>query len=139
MISRSKGFTLLELLLVLAIAGLLAGSAIISVGRLHDRAIFKNSLRTVQAGLRQARMLSISQRVPVTFKLENNFLEIDKDGEPYGKKFKMPEHTSAMGDKIIFYPKGDSSGGEIKIKGPDGSEYVIEIERTTGIANLKKK
>lgn len=36
--SRTTGFTLLEILVVLAIIGLLAGLAIVHVGHIHDRA-----------------------------------------------------------------------------------------------------
>lgn len=139
MISRSRGFTLLELLLVIAIAGLIAGATVIGVGRLQDKAEFKNSIRTIQGSLREARILSISERVPVTWKLENSSLVLEKEGQPYGGRFKLPERILFRADKIIFYPKGDSSGGVIGIKDRNGREYRIEVDRSTGIASFKTK
>jgi general secretion pathway protein G len=50
--NRPTGFTLLEILVVLAIIGLLAGLAIVNVGKIHARAEIATARLTVEQGLK---------------------------------------------------------------------------------------
>jgi len=130
---------LVELLLVLALAGLMMWAGVQGLARLGEKTAFKNSLRAVQGGLRQARTLALSERARVAFEARGGSFQLKKNGEPYGKSYKMPERAAVKAEgEILFYPKGDSSGGTVLVISPEGKEYPIEVDGLTGFAKLKE-
>jgi len=133
------GFTLLELLLVLAMAGMIMWAGALSFARLGEKTAFKSALRAVHGGLRQARVLALSERRPVGFKAEGDSFHLTLNGEPHGRKYAMPKKTAVKAEEeIIFYPKGHSSGGTVLVISPEGKKYSIEVDGVTGFAKLKE-
>jgi general secretion pathway protein H len=134
-----NGFTLLELLLVLALIGVVMWAAVINFTRIEENSSFKSSLRSVQGGLRQARMIALSERVPVSFVAEGASFHLLVNGEQRGKKFVFPRRVKVKAEEeISFYPKGNSSGGKVILTAPDGKEYQILVDGLTGVAKLEK-
>ncbi len=133
-----KGFTLAEILIVLFIMGLAAGLAVVGFGKIHDNTLFREALRNVQAGARQARMLAIARREPVSLISNGNSFWIEKEGRLYGRKTAMPGKSRISDSRIVFFPKGDSSGGSVVIKGPDEKSYEFEVDRLTGAGRFNR-
>ncbi|MEY2699456.1 MAG: type secretion system protein GspH [Pseudomonadota bacterium] len=123
---RSAGFTLIELMVVLAVVGLLAGVTVPQMGPAMAAARIKSSGRDVASALRHTRALAISQHRPCQF-----FLDMRQhvyqlcDGR---KRYALPSaleikldtaSTLLVSDhqgSIEFYPDGSSSGGRVTIR-----------------------
>lgn len=136
----NRGFTLLELIIVLFIAGIAAAVVLVSVGRLHDRAVFNEEARKVFQTLKRAREISLFERREVTFK-------VNEEGTGYwldlGKDRRSDSHSvrgglSVRGEEIFFFPKGNSTGGLIKVSNGKGQEYTIKVDPVLGLPSIRR-
>lgn len=149
--SEARGFTLMELLVVLVIAGL----AVSLVGPGFQRMLpgigLESEARTLAAMLRHARSQAILSGVPVGVSVddESGGLRVSYRQEPYvlpaGLELDLeggPNSDSSAGAaQILFYPRGDSSGGSLTLKlklekGERSSVIVVDwlsgrVERST--------
>lgn len=122
---RFAGFTLIELMVVLAVVGLLAGVTVPQMGPAMAAARVKSSGRDVASALRHTRALAISQHQACRF-----FLDIQHhvyrlcDGKktyaiPPSLELKLDTAKILLGSgaqgSIEFYPDGSSSGGRVTI------------------------
>jgi prepilin-type N-terminal cleavage/methylation domain-containing protein len=132
------GFTLLELMIVLFIAGLSLSVVILSVGRMHENAVFKEEVRKLHTALRYAREISLLKRVEVRFDIdeEESRYWIFKEGS-VEKEHLLPQGFLITGETITFSPKGDSSGGFVNISDDKGREYRIEVDPVLGIPSIR--
>ena len=136
----SGGFTLLELMVVILIAGI-AGSLVYSVvGRAYENIAFRENSKKIFILLRHAREIAVLENSTVRFKLdeENNSCWLEKNGALVGTKQTMPGGVSIKGKTIIFYPKGNSSGGRIIIIGEKKGGYYIDVDPVLGTSKIKR-
>jgi hypothetical protein len=49
---------------------------------------------------------------------------------------RLPKDVSMQPAEIVFFPKGDSTGGRLVITDQEKNEYEVEVDRTTGAARL---
>jgi type II secretion system protein H len=136
----NRGFTLLELLFVLLIIGLTAAVVTISTGRLRDKTRFNQEARRLYQTVKHAREISLMERKNIEVRIDDEGTQYwiyygdDKSSELHS----LPQKFSVTGDTVIFFPKGNSSGGSIKINDGKGQEYHIEIDPVLGIASIKR-
>ncbi len=139
-IAGNRGFTLLELIVVLFIIGLSTSVVVFSIGRLHDKTVFNGESRRIYQTIKHAREISLMER-------RNIALQIDKDGNRYwidygdGRPdsiYSLPEKFSITGGPVLFFPKGNSSGGSITLKDGKGHGHRIEIDPVLGIPQIKR-
>ena len=137
--NHCAGFTLLELIIVIFIAGISVTIVAISIGRIYEKRVFNETSKKVFITLKHARETAILEKTPVAFKIdeETNSFWMEKNDTVYGKVQNMPERISIRGKAIIFFPKGNSSGGNIKIKYEKEREYSIEVDPVLGTAKIK--
>ncbi|MDP2167052.1 MAG: GspH/FimT family protein [Thermodesulfovibrionales bacterium] len=135
-----SGFTLLELLLVLFIAGIAISIVAVSVTRVYEKTVFKEEIKRLYTSLRQARDMAVLQRAVFAFSVDagGGSYRLEKDGEAYGSPNVMPPDVRIKGDRIMFFPKGNSTGGSIEIDGPHERKYLIEVEAVTGRAKVRR-
>ncbi len=148
--SKQKGFTLLELLIVLLIISVSSAVVYISIGIAERKAVLKDNARRVVIHLKYAREISVMQKKVVALKpfVEGNgyaLIEIRHDNrddteETFKtlKKISLKRSLSIEGDEIIFYPIGYSSGGILIIKDEEGRGYEISVDSETGKIALVK-
>ncbi|MEW6214317.1 MAG: hypothetical protein AB1478_03805 [Nitrospirota bacterium] len=133
------GFTLLELMIILFIAGISISVVILSAGRIREKTIFKEEARRLHATLRYAREISLLERIDVTFDLDeegsNKYWLVKRDR--IENEHLLPEGFSITGEAITFFPKGNCSGGIINIKDDKGREYRFEVDPVLGITSFK--
>lgn len=132
---NSKGFTFMEILLVLSIAGILSALALSDISAFTDRFYLQTTARQLSNDLREMKMRSVIERQTYTinFDTANNFYELSERriNLPFGIRFGFSpevlgppanpvETPEADGvtfstNKISFYPQGNNSLGTIYI------------------------
>jgi general secretion pathway protein H len=135
-----RGFTLLELIAVLVILSIAMAIATVSINRAHKQGVLKDQALRVQGTLRQARDTSLIDRIPITFVInadDGNFW-LEREGGVHGKIRKLPQGLEMQGEPIIFFSKGNSTGGMITVKKSEEYRgYVIEVDSVTGTAKIR--
>jgi general secretion pathway protein H len=136
----SRGFTLLELLVVLFIAGLAMAVVAFSAGQMRDKSLFAEEARKVYLTVKHARETAILERREVSFRIdeEANSYWLDFGDPGTQKTHTVPKRFPLSGKEIFFFPKGNSSGGLIEIKNEKGRKYAIEVDRVLGTASIKR-
>lgn len=140
-----RGFTLLELLVVLAIIGLLAAS--IPGFLLRDNKTFEldRATRRVAEGLQSTQVAAIVGNRDRTFGVDveqRQFLAGDAKAPvqlPAGIDLHFitarQEQIGEAAGRIRFFPDGSSTGGRITLS-LDGLTSVIEVDWLTGLVSL---
>lgn len=141
--NRQRGFTLMELVVTMAISALVIAVVATSLSASASKAEVRASGRRMAAALRYTRSLAIVKRQEQIFEII-----IDDEGSSYrvpGKErgYELPKDvgvsltTARMeltGDDsggIRFYPDGSSTGGSIML-GNDDFQQTLDIVWLTG-------
>jgi len=137
---NKKGFTLLELLVVLFIVGVIVSIVAVSFGRLHDKTLFTEEARRIYLTTRHARESAILDRREVAFKIneETNTYWLDYSSSTPSENHVVPKKFIITGADIFFSPKGSSSGGLIEIRNEKGQKYAIEVNQVLGTSTIKR-
>ncbi len=137
---NKKGFTLLELLVVLFIIGITVTVVTVSAGSLRDKTLFTEEARRIYLTTRHARESAILDRREVAFKIdeEANTYWLDHSGAKPSENHVVPKKFIITGADIFFFPKGNSSGGLIEIQNEKGQKYAIEVNQVLGTSTIKR-
>lgn len=141
MITRHRGFTLLEVLVVLALLAMIYALVppMINIG--GSTAELKAGARQVAAGLRKVRSQAITNRDEETLTLNVEARNFWLSGE--GKPRSLPQQAeisvfTSQGEvvdtstaAIRFYPDGSSTGGRVTLAMGERKFYV-DIDWLTG-------
>lgn len=143
---RHRGFSLLELLLVLVIAA--AGYALVvrfSTGGVSG-AELKSAARSVAAGLRDARGRAIATQrtATLTIDLERRAFEVSGGGRartlPERLELKLYTAQSEIVDErrgaIRFYPDGSSTGGRVTLASGERA-LLVDVDWLTGRVSIR--
>lgn len=141
------GFTLLEILLVLALAAGAYAILAASIGRGGSSADLKAGARTVAAGLRQAQSTAMATRREAQMTVDIEARAFVLTGEE--RTFRLPEKLdlqvyTAQGEvetekraSIRFYPDGSSTGGRITVASGE-RKYLVDVEWLTGRVKINE-
>jgi prepilin-type N-terminal cleavage/methylation domain-containing protein len=138
-IEEERGFTLNELVIVVAIIGILSTMAIPSFQGYMAKNRLKGAARMVFSDLMAAKMkaVTLNQKVKVSFggQIYRIWNDADSDGtvaENEGDNLQRDIHieyydvTLTASANPIFHPRGTAAlGGTVKVTNPLGSKYVI--------------
>jgi len=112
---RKRGFTLLELILVLAI---IAISVTLAIPRLNN-----GEIAHLQAKVREtAAALKYARRTALIFGQETNVIISSNDQKKTDKN---------ISTQVVFYPSGGSNGGTFYFYG-ETAEAILEVNPLTG-------
>jgi general secretion pathway protein H len=133
----NRGFTLLELLVVLAIMVLLAGAWPFAAPRLFPAQQLRNESQKLIAALRGARMTARLSGAPQTIELllgGNGYqTSVESHQLPTGVVARMRSDGASQG--VMFFSDGSSSGGAIDLQ--LGHRTIrIEVGKISGRAEL---
>jgi Tfp pilus assembly protein FimT len=157
LLDNVRGFTLLEIILVLVFIGLIAGLTTPFVMSTLERIKHQTEAREINSALRYARSEAITRKTATTFNAnidsKNYWLSskeakkssVNKTLDPGFSMLHITskEETIDNGSfSIIFYPRGNSSGGTIRIAkvspGKSDSAYEITIDPITGNSRIEQ-
>lgn len=131
--SREGGFTLIEMLVTLAVAGLIAGVAFPRVQNSMTALEFRMGAGQVTEGLRAARAEAIRTGAPVTLAVQGRALVVGA-GEPVA----LPASVSVIAGQdrpIAFYPDGTADPALYRIRSRTGGavrERRVTVFGSTG-------
>jgi prepilin-type N-terminal cleavage/methylation domain-containing protein len=130
---RANGFTLIEMLVTLAVAGLIAGVAFPRVQNSMTAMEFRMGAGQVTEGLRAARAEAIRTGVPVTLAVQGRALVIGA-GEPAARPASVSVIAGQDGP-VTFYPDGTAEPALYRIRSRTGSavrERRVTVFGSTG-------
>lgn len=131
--ARADGFTLIEMLVTLAVAGLIAGVAFPRVQNSMTAMEFRMGAGQVTEGLRAARAEAIRTGAPVTLAVQGRALVIGS-GEPVA----LPASVSVIAGQdgpVTFYPDGTAEPALYRIRSRSGGsvrERRVTVFGSTG-------
>ena len=137
-VQRASGFTLIEITLVMVIAGLLFAIALPNMGALSDSLAYRGAVREVISAAQSARRQSARTGQPVDLVIYPERKEVGIVGDQSGLAT-LPDVVSltvtsaaevspeAGAAAIRFYPFGGSTGGYIEIAGPGGAGTLVQV------------
>ena len=142
---RNRGFTILELLVVLVI-GAVAYSLVLGVPfRGASIADLKAAARTLAAGLRQAQSTAMATRRDALLTIDLDAREFQVTGTETTRNLpkdleislytSQQEVTSDKKGSIRFYPDGSSTGGRITLAVKE-RKYLVDVDWLTGRVSI---
>jgi len=140
--SGYQGFTLIELLVVLAIGAMLVGLAPIAFNTLQEGSQYRDTIRSLVTGLRQARQQAISTGRTVTYQIDLGQRQFGVQGQPQQLFPSHLEVKTIVGQletapvdslaRFVFLPEGGSTGGSIELARPSGAGTRIRVDWLLG-------
>jgi len=155
---QTRGFTLLELLVVLAIAGMLVALVPPVVSAVVPGTKARVAALDLASTLRDARNLAISQSTPVDVEFDLEAASYSIAGSPLqnlprGMALVIKERSGYVSvtrrvarhsvfdpDKTFslrFFPDGSSSGVHVRL-GPEDGGYVVTVDWLLGGASISR-
>ena len=142
---RSRGFTILELLVMLVI-GAIAYSLVLGVPfRGASIADLKAASRTVASGLRQAQSTAMATRRDALLTIDLEAREFQVTGTEAARNLPkdleislytaQQDVTSEKKGSIRFYPDGSSTGGRITLAVKE-RKYLVDVDWLTGRVSI---
>lgn len=143
---KAAGFTLLEILVVLALAAAIYAVLLGVPLRGGGSADLKAAARTLASGLRQAQATAMATRRDATLTLDLEARQFLLPGEKDPRKLPSDidlklytaesEVTSGRVGAIRFYPDGSSTGGRITVYSGK-REYLVDVDWLTGRVSIE--
>lgn len=130
----SEGYSLVELMTVLACAALLLSAAIPNMARMQKQWTLWGGARSVEASLQWGRMHAVSSNMPLLFEISEDrktFYWVDPEsGDSFAASVRsLPRGTRMAAfpkSPLRFYPHGNAApAGTFTIEGESGSYSVV--------------
>jgi general secretion pathway protein H len=142
---RQRGFTLLEIIVVLVLAGIIYAILLAVPMRGASTADLKASARVLASGLRQAQSMAMVTRQDAVLTMDLDSREFVLPGEKEPRKLpdnidlKLYTAQSEVSNErkggIRFYPDGSSTGGRITVSSGE-RKYLVDVDWLTGRVSI---
>ena len=142
---KQRGFTLIEVIVVLALAGIIYMILLAVPMRGGSSSDLKASARTLASGLRQAQSTAMATKRDAVLLVDVESRQFQMPGDkqarnlPDGIDLKLYTAQSEItGDKrgaIRFYPDGSSTGGRITVASGE-RKLLVDVDWLTGRVSI---
>jgi len=142
---QARGFTLLEIVIVLALVATAMLFVLPFAGRGASSADLKASARALAAGLRTAQSTAMSTRrdALMTVDVDSRLFTFSGEERPHklptGVDLKLytaqAEVESEKKGSIRFYPDGSSTGGRITVSSGE-RKFLVDVDWLTGRVSI---
>ncbi|MFA6498896.1 MAG: prepilin-type N-terminal cleavage/methylation domain-containing protein [Desulfurivibrionaceae bacterium] len=130
-----RGFSLLELIMVLALLGIMAGVVAPATGRFLDKLSFRKQTAALVAGTRYARLMAVGKGRPVEMRFDGQAHLLSFSGAVEEKKeIELSEGAvfELRPETLVFYPDGLATPGRM-VSRSDRRFQEFLIDPLTGI------
>jgi general secretion pathway protein H len=144
-VSRQRGFTLLEVMVVMVLMGLMYALVPPLINTSGSTTELRAAARQLAAGLRKARGHAVvsHQDATLTVDVEQHHFQVTGDARQYAlpKTAALSVFTAkseAVEDKVAsirFFPDGSSTGGAISIAN-GGTKFRVDVDWLTGSVTI---
>ncbi len=142
---NGRGFTLFELMVVLAIAGLLLAVTPIAYQRYRESSEYRDTVRTMTADLSAARQIAMASGRDVAFSVDLNQRRYGVEGRPprtlpQGLEVRVTAADIEFADRVArirFYPGGNATGGSVEIVRASGTGVRLQADWLDGRVTLR--
>ncbi len=151
----TRGFTLLELVLVLLLAGLLTALVVPSVSETLESSRLRSGAAQIRTTFALARTLSASKARERSVVFDIDRVEYEIAGE--GRRRILPDgiwiRSIRVGDVVVdgdrlsgepglprvrFFPDGSAENAEVVLTSPGGGRFAIAVDSLTGLAEARR-
>lgn len=146
LVRQQRGFTLLELIAVLAIAALVMGVSAPAMQRLYQSAQYRAAVSDVVSELNAARIQAIKSGATSDVMIDPMARRISRDGEV--RSLPAALDLTVLGSRelnrdgvgvIRFYADGASSGGYVTVAHANGMSAQVQVDWLLGRVSLCKQ
>lgn len=147
---RARGFSLLEMLVVMAIIAMITSIGALSIESMTQRAALFSTSRDMATALRRARMDAVSYGGEAALTIDMGKRLYWTGEEPPAKIPKALSVTVLTAAEaiesdalahVVFYPDGSSNGAVITVRKAraQGGGYVVRADWLTGVVKLERE
>jgi type II secretion system protein H len=137
--TRELGFTLIELVVVLAVVAIATAFVLPSVGRSTQTLQLRSEAKRVAALLREARLQAVSQHRAARVALDRTrntvSLTVGEADDPH-RTVELPAGmritVAVGGDKLTFSSRGLTRETRWMVEGPGGRQMAIDVHPISG-------
>ncbi|THJ36213.1 type II secretion system protein GspH [Lampropedia aestuarii] len=137
--SSSRGFTLLEILVVIAIAGLMSALIPLAYSRINEGAQYRDAVRSLWTSLRTLREEAQTTGATTQLLMDTQAKQFNFGSQTYQlpDDLEVRATVANMGGSpntasIWFLPEGGSTGGSIEIIRLNGDGTRLRVDWLTG-------
>ena len=137
----ARGFTLIEILVVMSIMALVVALVPMAFGRLQEAAQYRDTVRAALTDMRAARQQAQSEGRDVRFVVNLAQRRFGVEGGPQYEAPEPLELRAAMAAEtagadgslaILFLPRGGASGGSLDVIRPSGTGVRLRVDWFSG-------
>lgn len=129
---NSHGFSLFELVITIAIMGILMAIAMPNWTRLVPDYELNNSMRQIQSELHSIKMRAAAENISfqLVYLQDATAYMIQRDSQPVQSKPLAPGTAITKAGTIAFSPRGTASGNRVRLQNGQGSCRQVVVSAT---------
>ncbi|MGH7928992.1 MAG: pilus assembly FimT family protein [Candidatus Binatia bacterium] len=138
-IATGRGFSLAELLITLAIFGLLACIALPGWNRILPSFYLSSSARLIHSELQSLKMRSAAENVSfrLAYAAGAGNIEIQRNNQTWAIKPLADGITIAKSGIVTFSPRGTANGNRVRLINRDGACQQVVVSQTGRVRTCK--